>query len=130
MQLAMDGGQQSIIYKLKDSKDPVKDAAIGAVNMVFLMRKQSHGTMPPKAMVPAAMTLMLKALDFADKSGLVQMDTEKLVRATHIFSDHMFQVMGLSKQMLQTAAVRTHGMMNNPVDRAAIEKAAGMRKAY
>ena len=66
LKVALQKGPDSAMAALRNSKDPINDCAIGAINLCLLMRKQSRGTMPVKAMVPAAMTLMLHALDFVD----------------------------------------------------------------
>lgn len=127
MRIALQGGDQGILAKLHDSQDPINDCAVGAVHLVVLMRKQARGTMPLQAMVPAAMTLMLKALDFADKGGLIQVDEQVLVKATHIFTNTLFKAFQISPNMLQNAAQNVHGMTQDPVRMAAIQRAAGMK---
>lgn len=117
-----------VLASLKDSKDPINDCAVGAVNLCLLMRKQSRGTMPLKAMVPAAMTLMLKALDFADRAGIVKVGNAELVQATHIFTNTMFQRLGISQQMLHTAIKRTHAMVQDPATLEKLNRAAGVVK--
>src|SRR5712664_3366768 len=71
MRAALAKGPDGMLAGLKNkSKDPVHDAAAGAVGLVLLLRHTSPA-MPIKAMAPAGMTLMLHALDFVDKVGLV-----------------------------------------------------------
>src|SRR5712672_1513718 len=60
----------SMMTQLEKAADPIAGAAKGAVGLVLIMRKDAKGVMPVKAMVPAAMTLMLKALDFVDRSKI------------------------------------------------------------
>lgn len=115
MHLAMQGGQGGIMYQLKNSKDPIYDAASGAVGMVLMLRKQARGNMPIQAMVPAGMTLMLKALGFADRTGIAKVDQPALVRATHIFTSVLFRAFKITPQMMNTAAHRLHNMTQNPV---------------
>ena len=90
MNVLLRGGPKSILAKLKGRQDPVSDCAIGAVNLVLILRKESKGVMPLKAMIPAGMTLMLKALDFANSLGQVKIGTAELDRATHIFTNTLF----------------------------------------
>lgn len=117
---------ESILSSLRNSPDPIADAAKGAVSLVLILRKEAKGIMPLKAMVPAAMTLMLKALDFADRSGIAQVGNNELVRATHIFTDFLFARLGITKQGLQNAANRVNGIINDPTKMAAIHaKMAG-----
>ena len=90
MKVAMAKGPDSILASLHKSTDPVSDCAKGAVNLAFMLRKHSRNTMPMKALVPAAMTLMIHALDFVDKSGIAKIGTPELVRATHVFTNMVF----------------------------------------
>lgn len=128
MHLALAKGPDGILGSLRNSKNPISDCAVGAVNLCLLMRKQSRGTMPLKSMVPAAMTLMLQALDFADKSGIVKVGTAELVQATHIFTNHLFKQFGITPKMLQTAAVNVHAITQDPAKMEAINRKAGIAK--
>jgi hypothetical protein len=123
---ALDKGPDGILASLKLSKDPIADAAKGAISLVLILRKQAHGVMPHNAMVFAAMTLMLRALDFADRAGIVKVDQPALVRATHIFTDVMFARFGIAKQGLQNAAEKVHAITQDPAKMAAINLKAGV----
>jgi hypothetical protein len=125
MQAALAKGPNGILASLLKSKDPIHDSVVGAINLCLLLRKQSRDTMPLKAMVPAAMTLMLKALDFAEKNGMVKIGTAELVQASHLFADTMFQRMGVSPQMLKTAASRVHTITQDPAQLEQIKREAG-----
>lgn len=128
MHVALDKGPDSLLASLAQSKDPVADAAKGAISLVLILRKQAHGVMPLKAMVPAAMTLMLKALDFADRSKIAQIGEPELVRATHIFTDTMFARFGITKAGLANAASKVHGLTQDPQAMAAINLKAGLTR--
>lgn len=128
MHIALDKGPNGILASLRLSKDPVADAAKGAVAMVIVMRKEAKGVMPMKAMVPAALTLMLKALDFADRSGLVKVAEPELVRATHIFTDQIFARTGITKAGLQNAANRVHAVTQDPQAMAKVNLKAGITR--
>lgn len=128
MRLAMHGGPNSIVAKLKQSQDPLKSCAEGAVNIVMLLEKQARGTMPKNAMIPAAMTLMLQALDFADKTGVLKVGVPELVKATHIFTNHLFKAFRITPQMLHTAAAKVHGVMQDPTKMELISRRAGVVK--
>ncbi len=118
-------GSPPILATLQHSKDPLNDCASGAINLCLLMRRSSRGTMPLKAMVPAAMTLMLHALDFADKSGIMKIGQPELVKATHIFANLIFKRLGISPQMIHTAAVKTHALTQDPVAMEKMKRASG-----
>lgn len=125
MKAGMEGGDKSILASLKNSKNPVSDCANGAINLCLMLSHQSRGTMPPMAMVPAAMTLMLKALDFADRSGIVKVGQPELVQATHVFTDAMFSKFGIDKKMLQTAATKVHAITQDPQQLAKLHQIGG-----
>lgn len=126
MALAMEHGDQGILYSLKNSKNPIHDCAKGAVNLVLILRRQAKGVMPLKAMVPAGMTLMIKALDFVDKSKIMPIDNATLVKATHIFTNEMFGAFKISPQMLHHAADKVHGMTQDPATMDKMRKASGI----
>lgn len=128
MAAALDKGPNSILASLRQSKDPVSDAAKGAVALVFLLRKEAKGVMPMKALVPAGLTLMLKALDFADRAGIAKVGQPELVRATHVFTDQVFARSGISKQQLATAATKVHALTQDPQAMAAINLKAGVTR--
>jgi hypothetical protein len=78
------------------------------------------------AMVPAAMTLMLKGLDFVDRAGIAKVGQPELVRATHIFTDTIFARFGITKQGLANAAQRVHAITQDPAAMNAINLKAGV----
>lgn len=107
-------GGPSLAEQLHQSQSPVEDAVKGAVNLVALMARGSRGKMPERAFVPAAMTLMLNALDFLDKTGVVKVDEAVVDRATKLFTDHIFQIFHVDQAKLQQMADKSHGITNNP----------------
>lgn len=114
MRVALHGGPNSMLAGLKNkSKDPIHDAAMGAINLVLLLRHTAP-TMPVKAMIPAAMTLMFHALDFVDKTGLAKVGPDELVRATHVFTNRVMQAWKVTPAMLEHAAGVVHGVMQDP----------------
>lgn len=126
MHAALDKGSAGILASLRQSRDPVSDAARGAVSLVLILRKQARGVMPLKAMVPAAMTLMLTALDFAEGAGLVKVDQNVLVRATHIFTNDIFARFHITPQMLASATQKVHALTQDPTAVQAINQHAGV----
>ena len=128
MNVLLRGGPKSILAKLKGRQDPVSDCAIGAVNLVLILRKESKGVMPLKAMIPAGMTLMLKALDFANSLGQVKIGNAELDRATHIFTNTLFGHFHITPPMINTAMQKVHALMADPKAMAAIRLKAGATK--
>lgn len=128
MHAALAKGPDGILAQLQKSPDPISGAAKGAVALVLILRKQAQGVMPLKAMVPAAMTLMLKALDFADRSGIAKVGNDELVRAMHIFTDFLFARVGITRQGLANAANRVHALTQDPEAMAKINLTAGVTR--
>lgn len=124
MKVAMDGGPNSIIASLQKSKDPLGDCVKGALGLCVMMQKHSRGTMPVKAMIPAATTLMLHALDFADRTGLIKVGSPELVKATKMLGDLILQKSGISQQMLQTAGSKVHSLVQNPATMEKLKQAS------
>lgn len=110
MRAGLANGPQGILASMKGRPDPVRDCAVGAVNLVLYLRQISRGTMPVRAIIPAATTLMLQALDFADSAGIAKIGKQELARATHIFTNTMFQAFGITSQMLNRAASDVQGL--------------------
>lgn len=126
MHAALANGPNGLMGELAKSPDPITDAAKGAVSLVLILRKQAKGVMPLKAMVPAATSLMLKALDFVSRSKIAEVGTPELVRATHVMTDFLFARMGITKQGLARAAQKVHGLTQDPASMAAINLKAGI----
>lgn len=129
MRSATMGGPNSMMAGLRNSKSPIGDVVAGAINLCLLMRVHSRGTMPPQAMVPAALTLMLKGLDFAQQMGIVRIGNAELVQATHLFTNTVFHKFGMTPQMIHTAAAKIHAITQNPQAMQKINLRAGLAKA-
>jgi hypothetical protein len=129
MQTALHGDKGGILASLRDSKNPIQDCAVGAINLCLILRKKSRGTMPLNAMIPAAMTLMLHALDFADKIGVAKVGAPQLVQATHIFGSDIMKKLGITPQILQNALSKVHAVTQNPAALQKMKVAAGMQAA-
>lgn len=129
MKAAMAGGPNSMIAKLRNSKDPMGDAARGAVSLVILMSHQSKGVMPPKAIPPAAATLMFQALDFLEKAGVVKITEDNLAAATHLQANVILAKFKVTPQMMHSAAANVHRVLQDPTAMEKINRKAGVVKA-
>lgn len=125
MKAGLANGPNGIMGSLRRSQDPISDCARGAVAMVLVLRKEAMGVMPVNAMVPAAMTLMLKALAFAQRMGLVQVGQPELVRATHIFADAIFKAFHITNQVFAHYAGRVNQIINDPAQMELVNRKAG-----
>lgn len=129
LKVGLDGGPDSIIASVRNSKDPVRDCAIGAANLVLILRRQSRDTMPPQALVPGATTLMLQALDFAERLGLVKVSPRELARATHILGNYIMRVFGVTAANFEAAATKVQGIMQDPTSMEVLARRAGVVKS-
>lgn len=118
----------AMMMQLTKAPDPIIGAAKGAVGLVMIMRRDAKGAMPMKAAVPAAMTLMLKALDFVDRSKIAKVGAPELARATHAFTDFLFARMHITKQGLANVAQKVHGLTQDPSAMAQINLKAGVTR--
>lgn len=125
MKAGLANGPNSILAGLRESKDPITDCAKGAIGLVLILKHQAKGIMPVKAMIPAGMTLMLKALAFADKLGVVKVGPDELVRATHIFAKVFLGKFGITPPMLQHAMTNVQSLTKNPVAMEQMRRSAG-----
>ena len=128
MRAGMTDGPNSLLASLRDSKDPVSDCAKGAIGLVFTLKSQAKGIMSEKAMVPAASTLMFKALSFAEQMGLVKVGPDELSRATQIFAETFMSRIGVTPQMMAHAMGKVHTLTQDPVAMEMMSRKAGFTK--
>lgn len=126
MKMALSGGVDSIIAGLKDSSDPVSDCATGAVNIVLYLRQQSRDTMPPQALVPAAMTLMLNALEFANRAGIIKVGRDDLVRGTRLFTNRIMQAFKVDSKRLAAMGQAVDRIASDPAQMDLLARRAGI----
>lgn len=114
MQVAMNKGLQGMLGGIEKRGDPIRDAAQGAVNLVFMLRMKATGQMPEQAMVPASYTLMLQALAFIEEAGIATIGEAELTRATHVWTNTIFARANISPAMLRQGAQQVSGLLNDP----------------
>ena len=114
MKYGLAKGKDGALASLKDSKDPVADAVVGAINVVGIIRQNAKGTMPIDAMVPAAMTLLLHTLDFAERMNLVTITPDVLDRATEMFMDKIMRLMKITPEDMSDALGKVHTILRDP----------------
>jgi|TARA_R110000868_G_scaffold246180_2_gene502801 hypothetical protein len=122
MKYAMKDGANSIIASLKQSKDPLGDSVKGAINIVGLLRKAAKGTMPVNAMIPAAMTLLLQALDFADKTGILKVGQAEVDKATKMFMETILPLLNVPPEKMNAMMQQVHDLMRDPAKMAQLKE--------
>lgn len=129
MQWGMDKGLDGLLASLQQSQDPVRDSAVGAVNAVFkYLSAVSRGTLPPVAGVWASQTLMLLALDFAQRAGFAQIGPKEIDRAFRLWSNGIFTAFSITPEMLNKGKERTNEILANPAKMEQLQLAIGARK--
>jgi hypothetical protein len=128
MKAALKDGPKGILRNLPQSKDPVRDCAIGAVNVTFAMIKEAKGQVPEKAVVPACYALMLHALDIAAGIGKVEITNQVIAQATKIATDRIFAASRISPQMLNKAAGAVNGLRKDPTKMDKVMLAIGAHR--
>lgn len=125
MRAGLSKGPNGMMGKLRTSKDPIASCAEGAVALAFILRHQSQGIMPLKAMIPAAMTLMLHALGFVDRTGIASIGPDDLVRATNLFNKTLLTAFKITPQMLGNAMNKVHALTQDPIAVEQMKRKAG-----
>ncbi len=105
----------------------MKDCALGAVNLVQLLRIQSQGTMPVQASGPGGDGLDVERASTSPSRPASSKSTmRKIVKATHIFTNQIFGVLGITPKMLTKAAGAAHGVSEDPAKMEMIRLRAGV----
>lgn len=114
MQAAVNGGLKGMMAGLEKRGDPIRDAAQGAVNLVFMLRLNAAGRMPEQAMVPASYTLMLQALTFIEEAKIATIDQAALTKATKVWTNTVFDRFRISPSQFNRAGEQVKGILNDP----------------
>lgn len=114
MKVAMKGGPDSILAKLKGSQDPVNDIVKGAIGVLGLLRRAAKGTMPIDAMIPAGMVLVLQALDFAERAGMLKIDKATIDQATHAYMETLLPMLGITPEKMAQYAGQVNKLTQDP----------------
>ena len=125
LEVGLQQGKDGILASVRESKDPIRDCALGAVNLVQVLRVQGQGTMPEQAFAPGAFVLMLYALDFAANIRVVKVDMPAFTRATHIYTNQVFKMFGVKPQKLVDMANQTYDVMDHPGKFELVQRHAG-----
>jgi hypothetical protein len=86
--------------QLSQKGAPADLAGQGVAKLMGLLFKESKGTMPMKAAIPAAQVLLCEALDFMEKAGLVQVGDDLIAEATKDMMAYLLQIFGFKKAQI------------------------------
>lgn len=125
MKVALQGGAAGLLGHLTKSKDPIADLVQGSIAIIGILRRQSKGTMPPAAMIPAMMTLILQGLDYLRKAHIVEEITnDDVARATQMFINVVLPKLGVTPDKMQGMMQQAQTMAQDPSKVAAMKQAA------
>lgn len=114
MQAAVDKDGGGILAGIVKYKDPVQAAAVGAVQLVFMLRGHATGKVPEQAMIPAAYTLMMQALAFIEDAKLAKIGPDEITWATRVWMNTVFTRFGIPPAALERQKKAAEGIINNP----------------
>lgn len=115
LQWGVKNGSAGLLASLTQSRDPVRDCAIGAINAVFkFISGVSRGTMPQVPGVYASKSLMYLALDFADRAGIVDVGVPEVEKAERLWANGIFTAFGITPKTLSRGAEEVKGILNDP----------------
>lgn len=113
MKVALDKNS-NLMGKLAESQDPVHELVPGVVGILGVLRRQSQGTMPIGAMIPAGMTLVLQGLNYLEKTGHIQVTNEIVNQATHDYTDTVMARLKVTPDKVQQMIGKTTGLLQDP----------------
>ena len=83
--------------------------AKGIAGLMAILWKQSNQTMPPQLVVPAAMELLLEAIDFINESGQEEVDEQTIGEAIRLTIGAVLQQFGVNEETVKQAAAQEGG---------------------
>lgn len=92
--------RELVVQELQQAKDP---EAIGSAvaKLAAVLMNQSKGTIPPQVLFPAAMLLLLEALQFLEEAGAIEASPEMVAQCSQALGSAFLQAMGVTPEKLQ-----------------------------
>lgn len=85
-----------VLGQIQKEGDPGENIAQGIASLISILDKEVRGQKSPAAYIPVAMLLLVEALDFVHKSGLMEVTDELISKATQDLMAFMMQKFGLN----------------------------------
>lgn len=97
-----------MVDELKKEGEPAEKAGEGVAKLMGMIAHKSQGTLlKPKLMrafMAGAQVLLCEALDFMEKSGMIQITNDTVAHATQAMTGYLLQMLGVSKEKMQSLA--------------------------
>lgn len=92
--------RQMLANQMNQKGDVAEIAGQGVAKLMAILFKESRGTMPMDAGIPAAQVLLCEGLDFLEKSGRVEVSPDLIGAATEAMFAYLLQLFGVSQDKL------------------------------
>jgi len=90
-----------MIKVLNSPNDPAINVGDGVGKMMGLLWNEGKGTLPMQAFMPAAVVLLCEGMDFAEKTGKIQVTAQTLAAATKECMSVVLQQFGITPEKMQ-----------------------------
>ena len=97
---------QLMLRALHSDTDPAHAVGMGVTQLMTLLYRESRGTMPTPAMVPAGILLCCEALDFMERSNMVQVTTDLIDNTVQTVTAYLLQKLGFTPEKMAQIAQR------------------------
>jgi hypothetical protein len=98
-----------MVQAIQSDNDPAHAVGMGVTQLMTLMYQQSKGSMPPPAIIPAAILLVCEALDFCEQAKLFPVDENVISNAVQTTVAYLMQKMGLTPEKVSQVAQQSAG---------------------
>lgn len=79
---------------------PVETIAQGVAGLMWMLFRQSKKSMPYEVLVMAAVTLLMKAADFAENAYGITFTREMINSAVELLAEHLFNKLGIPPEQV------------------------------
>lgn len=93
--------RQLLQNQMRQHGEPTEIAGEGVAKLIAIAYKESRGTMPMKAAIPAAQVLLCEALDFMAKAGMIEITNDTIAESTKSMIAYLLQIFGFTQQKIQ-----------------------------
>ena len=102
--------------QVQEAEDPAAGAAVGVAALMSQLTSRVKGELPPPAIVPAALILLMEALAFLAEGGQVELTDEVVADATQDLAGYLMQKLGLTPDKVAAAqdVIRQGGAQSAP----------------
>lgn len=117
--------------KLLDGLQDVEDAELpatigrGVAGVIVMLQRRAKGTMPTDAMIKAATALLMEALDFLTKKGVVEASNAVISESLMSMTEVLLASLGVTKQAMGNLMTNAQSVMADPAKMDAYAKSRG-----